>query len=616
MSGSINAVLGWENALDAGSLTVSTEEPALPAANLRNPLGSPSTGWQTPAGVTSAWVQSVPAAPVAWRAVMLARTNLSGAATWRVRLGDVASLVEEAGIVNATLRPENALPGTFTRASAAWSFDAAGVLVETAANLPRWHFVGGVAQGLLVEASSTNRALWSRDLTNAAWVKTNLTAALAATGLDAVANTASRLTATAGNATALQTVTLASGARNFRLWLRRVTGSGAVQITINGGTAWQAVTLTAAWQPFDVSATVTNPQIGVRIVTSGDVIEADVAQLEDQVPATSPIITTSAGGTRAQELLRVPVPAGLAQAGVAAAEMEALSSPGQPRLQVTNTANTNRVLFRFDGNLVTSGLLIQNNTTVFSGANEAAVAFTSYRMALSYGITTRFYRNGFLSGEYTHGGPLAAMQDVLFNTDRGSGLLRRFCLFASLTAAQAQAFSAAWSTITGTIYDSGSLGGVTRGQAVHVLPVATSAAACRIDVSDPTNPDGFLNIPLIYAGPAWQLATNLSRESAQAQADGSRRAVTRGGQEIVEQGWLRRAWDIRLENQLATDAEQRLLGLESAARRGVNILCIPRPLTQPARDAVFGLASDFTRLGFSTSSGLRRSLGFTVSERL
>jgi hypothetical protein len=39
------------------------------------------------------------------------------------------------------------------------------------------------------------------------------------------------------------------------------------------------------------------------------------------------------------------------------------------------------------------------------------------------------------------------------------------------------------------------------GQALHVMPAAVSALAMRIDISDAANPDGYLNIPLAYAGP-------------------------------------------------------------------------------------------------------------------
>ena len=60
------------------------------------------------------------------------------------------------------------------------------------------------------------------------------------------------------------------------------------------------------------------------------------------------------------------------------------------------------------------------------------------------------------------------------------------------------------SLTTAPAYDSGVVSAgvaVGIGQALHVLPAAVSALAMRIDISDPANPDGYLNSPLAYAGP-------------------------------------------------------------------------------------------------------------------
>lgn len=61
--------------------------------------------------------------------------------------------------------------------------------------------------GLFAERASTNYCLWCRDLTNAAWTKTNCSAAKTAAGADGVASSASTITATGANATVYQTVT-------------------------------------------------------------------------------------------------------------------------------------------------------------------------------------------------------------------------------------------------------------------------------------------------------------------------------------------------------------------------------------------------------------------------
>lgn len=160
-------------------------------------------------------------------------------------------------------------------------------------------------KGLLVEEARTNDALWSRDMTNAAWVKVNMTAALTAAGIDNAANSASTLTATAGNATVLQTITLTSQADTYSVFLQRITGAGTINITVDGGVTWTPVVLTTAYKQFQVVKTAANPVIGIQIVTNGDVIAADFNQLEPGGFATSPILTTTIAVTRNADVPQV-----------------------------------------------------------------------------------------------------------------------------------------------------------------------------------------------------------------------------------------------------------------------------------------------------------------------
>ena len=190
----------------------------------------------------------------------------------------------------------------FTRASNGWEFNSAGNLAQYGADVPRFGYDQSTlaARGLLMEMARANLALHSRDFTQSAWVKTNITAALDVAGINGVANTASRLTATVGNATALQTITSASANHVTSFFVRRISGTGTVEITQNGGTTWTAITITSAWQRFVIpAATILNPVIGFRLGTNGDVIAVDVAQTEAEAFPTSPIITTSASVTRA-----------------------------------------------------------------------------------------------------------------------------------------------------------------------------------------------------------------------------------------------------------------------------------------------------------------------------
>jgi hypothetical protein len=198
---------------------------------------------------------------------------------------------------------------SIARASSAWHYNSAGNLVEVGSDVPRFDYdpVTLAARGLLTEGARTNIALHSRDFTQTAWVKTNITAALNVTGITGVTNSASRLTATAGNGTALQTITSASASHVSSFFARRITGTGTVEITQDNGASWTAITLTSAWQRFAIpAATIVNPVIGFRLVTSGDVIAVDVAQCEVGTFATSPIITGAAAITRAAETGTMP----------------------------------------------------------------------------------------------------------------------------------------------------------------------------------------------------------------------------------------------------------------------------------------------------------------------
>ena len=121
-------------------------------------------------------------------------------------------------------------------------------------------------------------------MTNAAWVKTTMTTALNAVGIDGTANSATTLTATGASAMAVQTITLASQADNYSVFLKRVTGSGVINLclaTTSCGTATACtVTSTITFTRCTVTATVLNPIVGIQIVTNGDAVIADFNQME------------------------------------------------------------------------------------------------------------------------------------------------------------------------------------------------------------------------------------------------------------------------------------------------------------------------------------------------
>jgi hypothetical protein len=192
-----------------------------------------------------------------------------------------------------------AVGGTYTRSGTRRYINASKQLAVASAN--EWPNEYDIRTGYLIgkgvwDAISTTRHTFGRDFTNAAWTKTDVTAAKDQTGIDAGANEASSLEATAANGTCLQAVTDAtSRARGFDVFVKRLVGTGAIEMTLNGGSTWTAITTslsTTDWYRAHLAsaANFANPSIGFRIVTSGDKIAVDYASLVDTTAGSPPIL--------------------------------------------------------------------------------------------------------------------------------------------------------------------------------------------------------------------------------------------------------------------------------------------------------------------------------------
>ncbi len=178
-------------------------------------------------------------------------------------------------------------------------------------------------KGFLSELAATDTALWNRDMTNVVWTASNVTTAETATGIDGIANNATTLTATGANGTVLQTVTQASAANVYSVFLKRRTGTGNIDITIDNGTTWTTAAVTSTYTRFQVIKTAANPTVGIRIVASGDAVDVDFNQLESGSNATSPFKTTTVANTRSADVLtwRNAIPMS-AQSGVVYVELQ------------------------------------------------------------------------------------------------------------------------------------------------------------------------------------------------------------------------------------------------------------------------------------------------------
>lgn len=192
---------------------------------------------------------------------------------------------------------------TFTRTTAATYLTSTKKVATAASGVIRFGHdsTHGRALGLRLTGARTNLVLRARDGANASWTKTNITAVRNVEGVDGAANTATRITATAGNGTILQGITSASAERITSAWVRRISGSGNLDMTQNNGTLWTTVPVTTAWTRVNIAAaTLTNPTVGFRIVTSGDVFAFDFFLHEvggfigDDIDTTTATVTQNA----------------------------------------------------------------------------------------------------------------------------------------------------------------------------------------------------------------------------------------------------------------------------------------------------------------------------------
>ena len=257
--------------------------------------------------------------------------------------------------------------------------------------------------GLIVEAAATQLVPTTaaiRDMAQASWaLGATMTrdATPVRTGVDGLANSCTRLTGGAVAATNIisQTLAAAASSRTYSCYIKRITGSGAVRLTQDGFATTTDISgqlVSNQWVRVQLNASVLNAQYGIRIDTSGDVIDVDFNQFEAGAGATSPMSVT--GASRNADSISYAAAGNLAPLlGSSYLRMQLLAPPVANAPVVRAVGGASGYFAYVNG---TSGLAASDLTN-FGGSSGGVLATgTPYEFASAWdgGGTVRYVRNG------------------------------------------------------------------------------------------------------------------------------------------------------------------------------------------------------------------------------
>lgn len=196
---------------------------------------------------------------------------------------------------------------------------------------------------------------------------------------------------------------------------------------------------------------------------------------------------------------------------------------------------------------------------------------------------------------------------------RAAGLFR-----SNLTPQASVVFR--WYLNSGTLVTSSTVGGPAAGfgQVVTVLAAAVTADYMTITITDTNNPDGHINVPLVYAGNLWLPQYGRSADSALGRLNRTDSLQTLGGQKFNTHRYSQRTVRLAFDAISATtELWQYADVLDARARVGGNVLAIPDVDDSfIGQSAIFGEMTTSDQMSFALKTSARIAWWGLVTERL
>lgn len=637
-----NLMLGWRNQVATGVLAASSSAAGLGPANLQGDQGDQGNAafaWQT-IGTSATLTIDAGTEAATWRAFLLARTNLSAAATVRWRVGPAEALQEAprsiaAGFSNATAASLAGAGFTFARNSAATLFNPdTGFFASFAAGQPRSN-----ANGILFEGAATNLFGWNDSGTTGQSSGNAIAQQGGAAGPGAV-TTQCTYNGPDSNIYFIGPGGLTSGQTYVASWLVFIPGTATLtSLTLQWeGNATNGVSQNAnlairdrfqlVWCRAQVNAANSSAVMRITGAPAGTVIYVCAKQVEAGLVPSSFIPTAGgAAASRAADTLALT-------AGVVAA-----CATGSYTLSaLANWATAPPAGYSFDVSLLKAGTALSAMARFGSVATGIAFGPTGTQTAAltaAYGapycrivVGSSPGGLGFASfngpaAQSAAGLALAQLPDTLsFGSGPNAAVTLAFVelLPVRLSQAQIKSLAQTGATRTGaTTFDSGTVNaGVAAGfgQSLVTAAAEVSGRVAQLDIADPGNPDGFLSVPLAYAGPVLQPLRNYDYGSGQGRTAQVTKKLSRAGGVSARPDWTKRVFDMSLSGIRAFEMPQFAL-LDLFARSGGNVLVVPDPASATRTvETVYGECEPGSNFGYAAASAEARNWRALFTERV